>query len=125
MNTKKLNSLTKRLDYKKLSKKKKRKYIEKLNIIEKKEIKYMNFEFIDEENTEIEIGDVLLCADGYALQPLLIISDNGQVSAINLNTYRNEHTGDHLKELYNFISNAWNINEIIKGENVLLQFKRS
>jgi len=37
MNTKKLNSLTKRLDSKNLSRKKKRKYIEKINIIERKE----------------------------------------------------------------------------------------
>jgi len=87
----------------------------------------MNYEFIEKEetNVKIEIGDVLLCADEYELQPLLIIHDNGQVSAINLDTCRSEHTADHLKELYNFISNSWNINEIIKAENVMLQLKRS
>ena len=37
MQNKKFNSLIKRLDYKKLSKKKKRKYIEKINILEQKE----------------------------------------------------------------------------------------
>jgi len=37
MQTKKLNLLTKRLDYKKLSNKKKRKYLQQINIIEQKE----------------------------------------------------------------------------------------
>jgi len=34
----KLNLLTKRLNYKKLSKKKKRKYLQQINILERKEI---------------------------------------------------------------------------------------
>jgi len=38
MQINKLYSLTKRIDYKKLSKKKKRKYIRIINIIERKEI---------------------------------------------------------------------------------------
>ena len=127
MNTKKLNSLTKRLDYKKLSNKKKRKYLQQINILEKKEIKYMNYEFIEkeEENIKIEIGDILLCADEHDLHPLLIISDSGTVSAINLTTCASEHTGDYLEELHNIIKLSWNINEIIKKENVLLQLKRS
>jgi len=128
MNTKKLNSLIKRLDYKNLSRKKKRKYLQQINILEKKEIKYMNYEFIEEEreNIKIEIGDILLCTDGHDLHPLLIISDNNEtVSAINLTTYINEHTGDYLEELHRFINNTWDIKEIIKKENVLLQLKRS
>jgi len=128
MSIKQFNSLIKRLDSKNLSNKKKRKYIEKLNIIENKEIRYMNYELIEEletENIKIEIGDVLLCSDEYDLHPILIIDDNGTVSAINLTTCKSEHTGDHLKELHNFINNAWDINEIIKAENVMLQLKRS
>ena len=123
---KQFNSLIKRLDGKNLSKKKKKKYIQKISIIERKEIKYMNYEFIDkEENVNIEIGDVLLCADGHDLHPLLIIFDIGTVSAINLTTCTSEHTGDYLEELYRFIHNAYDVKEIIKKNNVMLQLKRS
>jgi len=38
MPTNKLNLLTKRLNYKKLSKKKKRKYLQQIDILERKEI---------------------------------------------------------------------------------------
>lgn len=86
----------------------------------------MKIEFIEreKEKEEINIGDVLLCAYKQDLQPLLIINDNGLVSAINLSTYVSEHTGDHLRELHSFIKKSWDIKKIIRKEDVLLQIKR-
>jgi len=66
MNTKKLNTLTKRLDSKKLNNKKKKKYLHQLNIIEQKE--FNKEKEIKMENKNLwDIEDIIkqLALDGY------------------------------------------------------------
>jgi len=66
MSIRKLNSLIKRLDYKKLSKKKKRKYLQQINIIEQNE--FNKEKEIKMENKSLwDIEDIIkqLALDGY------------------------------------------------------------
>ena len=130
MQINKLNSLIKRLKSKKLSNKKKKKYMQEINILERneiKEIKYMNYEFIEKSknvNTAIEIGDILICKDKDKTQIFLVIHNYGRVSVVNLLTYINEYNSNYLSELYNTIKHTYIIKDIIKKDDALLQLKK-
>ena len=130
MQINKLNSLIKRLKSKKLSNKKKKKYMRKINMLEEneiKEVKYMNYEFIEKSknvNTAIEIGDILICKDKDKTQIFLVIHNYGRVSVVNLSTYTNEYNSSYLSELYNTIKHTYIIKDIIKKDDALLQLKK-
>jgi hypothetical protein len=73
-----------------------------------------------ESKPKIKYGDVLLCADGHDVNYIMIIEVGNLPAALNLGTYIVESEADTFSELYGFISNGYDIKNIINKENVIL-----